>query len=72
MFSIDLSRVKGDTTNMLLSNISEQLAELLQKPQEAKEVKTEVNKDSVKCPKCGKEFEKYRQLQGHLIKCKGA
>ncbi len=70
MFKLDMSRINGDTTNMLLSNISEQLNELIGilRPQEVKE---EVKNDSVKCPRCGKEFEKRKQLQGHSIKCKG-
>jgi predicted RNA-binding Zn-ribbon protein involved in translation (DUF1610 family) len=81
MFEIDKSRVNGDTTNMLLSNISEQLSELIGilRQQEVKEIKKKIKKeikkeikdDSFKCPKCGKQFEKQKQLQGHMIKCKG-
>jgi hypothetical protein len=67
MFNIDQKRVNGDTTNMLLSNISEQIQELitLLKPEEVKEVK-----QGFKCS-CGKSFETEKQLRGHKIKCKG-
>lgn len=74
MFSIDLSRVNGDTTNMLLSNISEQLSELIMilKPQEAKkEFKNEVVETKLFTCSCGKSFEFEKQLRGHKIKCKG-
>jgi hypothetical protein len=71
MYNIDKSRCIGDTTNMLLSNISEQLQEIitLLKPQEVKEVKAEI-KQGFKCS-CGKPFETERQLRGHKIKCRG-
>ncbi|MDD5395630.1 MAG: hypothetical protein PHE17_21625 [Thiothrix sp.] len=67
MFNVDKSVL--DTQGKLLFNISEQLNELIGilRPQKVKE---EV-KEEVKCPKCGKAFEKPNQLRGHMIKCKG-
>jgi hypothetical protein len=77
MFKIDNRRADGDTTNMLLSNISEQLAEIISllKPQKTNEmersqgIETQPEEFGFKC-KCGKEFEKKRQLTAHKIKCK--
>jgi len=81
MLTIDQKRVIGDTTNMLLSNISEQLQELitLLKPHEVKEVREqpkEIKPEAIKCPKCGitklkgKPLTK-QTLSAHARFCKG-
>ena len=80
MFEIDKKRVIGDTTNMLLSNISEQLSEIitLLKPQEDKEeVKQTSEVKLYTCKKCGKtsdskgDFDTPQKLAVHSRFCKG-
>ena len=85
MFKIDNKAVHGDTTNMLLSNISEQLSEIIMllKPHEVKEVKeTEPAKEPTDkklytCKKCGKtsdskgDLNTPQRLAVHSRFCKG-
>jgi hypothetical protein len=70
VMNIDKTLV-SDTQSKLLFNISEQLEEIISllKPQEVKTQEPEEIKEEFKC-KCGKEFEKKRQLTAHKIKCK--
>ncbi len=78
MYNIDKSIL--DTQGKLLFNISEQLAEIISllKPQKTNEmerfrelqgIETQPEEFGFKC-KCGKAFEKKRQLTAHKIKCK--
>jgi hypothetical protein len=80
MFEIDKKRAQNDTTNMLLSNISEQLSEIivLLRPHEAKEEAKQSNDVKLyTCKKCGKtndlkgDFNTPQKLAIHSRFCKG-
>jgi len=80
MFEIDKKRAQGDTTNMLLSNISEQLQEIivLLKPHEVKEEVKKINEVKLyTCKKCGKtsdlkgNLDTPQKLAVHSRFCKG-
>jgi len=80
MFEIDKKRAQNDTANMLLSNISEQLNEIivLLRPHEAKkEVKQSNDVKLYTCKKCGKtsdskgNFNTPQKLAIHSRFCKG-
>jgi hypothetical protein len=75
MYEIDSKRIQGDTTLMILSNISEQLTEIIAflKPQEAKEEAKQVQEVKLyKCKKCGQNgFETPQKLAIHTRHCKG-
>jgi len=80
MYNIDKSRCIGDTANMLLSNISEQLQEItvLLKPQEVKEEVKEISEAKLyTCKKCGKtsdlkgDLNTPQRLAIHSRFCKG-
>jgi len=52
-----------------LKNISEKLnTSEVKKP----EVKQETKQEKFVCDRCGKEFDKKKQLAGHKIRCKGS
>ena len=85
MHYIDQKRVQNDTGNMLLSNISEQLSEIIMllKPHEAKEEVKEKESEKITdkklytCKKCGKtsdlkgDLDTPQRLAVHSRFCKG-
>jgi hypothetical protein len=81
MFEIDKKRVQGDTGNMLLSNISEQLSEIIMLLKPHKEVEKAIepaaDKKLYTCKKCGKtsdskgDLNTPQRLAVHSRFCKG-
>jgi len=81
MHYIDQKRVQGDTGNMLLSNISEQLSEIIMLLKPHKEAKKVIEPTMAKklytCKKCGKtsdskgDLNTPQRLAVHSRFCKG-
>jgi hypothetical protein len=81
MYKVDNRAIQGDTTNMLLSNISEQLSEIIMLLKPHKEAEKVIEPTTAKklytCKKCGKtsdskgDLNTPQRLAVHSRFCKG-